>query len=79
MMHDDAALATNNPTDTPITPPDDNDDSNVDDERQVYMEMEKEELVTLTLCLKQEVLRNNSKIQSLTIQWDMVLEKKPQM
>ena len=77
-MHVDTAHATdreNNPTAAarPITPLDDNNNVNVDDE------MEKEELVTHTLRLKQEVSRNNSKIQSLTLQRDCILDKKPQV
>ena len=53
-LHYDAAHATDredNPTtaDHPIIPLDDDNDVNVDDERQAYIEMEKEELVTHTL------------------------------
>lgn len=73
--------------DTPAPPPfppvDDIDaptfSEDVDNERQEYMAMDREELVSLTLRLKQEVMGNKNVIQSLTLQRDWIIEKKAQV
>ena len=59
---------------TTLPEDDDNDDNETEDERQLYMEMEKEELVTHILRFKQEESRNSNKIQSLTLQRDWILD-----
>ena len=45
------------------------------DERQHYREMDKEDLISITLRLQKEVTDKNKIIQSLTLQRDWILEK----
>ena len=50
-----------------------------DTERQEYMAMQKEEVVAHALSLKQEVSRQNTVVQSLTLQRDWIIDRKPQV
>ncbi len=50
-----------------------------DTEHQAYMEMPKEELVAHALSLKQEVSRQNTVVQSLTLQRDWIIGQEPQL
>ncbi|MPC95634.1 hypothetical protein E2C01_090853 [Portunus trituberculatus] len=43
------------------------------------METQKEELVAHALSLKQEVSRQNTVVQSLTLQKDWLIDRKPQL
>ena len=66
---------------TPSAPPAEDEEAPViheeDTDRQMYMEMEKEAIVTDTLRFKHELSRSHIIIQSLTLQRDWILEKKP--
>ena len=66
----------------PSLPPevdDEVDTEEVDNERQQYLEMEKEELVTYTLSFKHEVSRQKTIIQPLTLQRDWIIDCKSQV
>ena len=65
---------------TPPAPNEDDGGDDVDadvgvDERQHYREMDKQDLISYTLRLQEEVTTKNILIQSLTLQRDWILEK----
>ena len=73
-----------NASNTPTAPNGDDggEDANADegvDERQYYMEMNKEDLISCILRLEKEVTTKNNVIQSLTLQRDWILEKQTHM
>ena len=67
------------PTLPPVSPVDDvkapTFSEDVDNKRLEFMEMDKEEMVSLTLSPKRNVMKNKDKIQSLTLQHDWIIEE----
>ena len=64
---------------TSTSPPVNDNDVEEEDNRLLLMEMEKEELVSLTMKLQGEVSRSNNVINSLRLQREWVINKKPQL